>query len=386
MPEAVYNPFTGSEEVLFKDADGQLKVLRGGIVEPWRSAVPTAVPLLPASVPAALPSQSSPVESFVEQVIKELALPLPDPVLQKRLRTHILARFKDVRDAIETREAMARPLKVGGLGFTAEQAETSSVVIERHYRRFSEASRRQQDQAVAQLQANVSEVAPLTPSAPVPAAPIAPPRRMSLQPLPPAALPPTVPPLPPVRPPTRPPLMSRPSAAVSPVPSAVPLEPPSLPVPTRFPQPVPAVPPLAPPAMLPPVARATEPFTPSPEPMAEEVPAVRYRPQLVGPLEEIGQMTLQDFRRLDADPRRATDRLREKIVLLEQQSFAHKAAAIAAWRSCEVFNLYTATAGRAMAEKRPISEMLGSNATPGTSILSVAEFEAIADFNRTLRF
>ena len=384
MPEAVYNPFTGSEEVLFKDADGQLKVLRGGIVEPWRSAAqPTAAPSVLASPPVPLSPQPSPVESFVGQVIKELALPLPDPILQKRLRTQVLARFKDIRDAIETREAMARPVKVGGLGFAAEQAETASAVIEKYYRQFSEGSRQQQDQAVAQLQANVSGVIPQGPSIPISTAPIAPPRRMSLQPLPPAA--ParmTVPP----PPPKRPSLISRPSVAVPPGPSALPPELPSLLVPTRSLQPEPAVLPIAPPAMLPPLPRLAEPPAPAAEPAAEQVPEVRYRPQLVGPLEEIGQMTLQDFRRLDADPRRATEHLREKIALLEQQSFAQKAAAIAAWRSCEVFNLYTATAGRAMAEKRPISEMLGAQATPGTPVLSIAEFEAVADFNRTLRF
>ena len=113
---------------------------------------------------------------------------------------------------------------------------------------------------------------------------------------------------------------------------------------------------------------------------------VRFRPKLTGPLEELREMTLMDFRRLDPNPRNATDRISEKIALQEQQSFAMKAKAIAAWRQCEIFRLYADLAGEAMSGKQAIAEVIGRWQAAGTASLTAAEFEAIADFNQTLRF
>jgi len=125
---------------------------------------------------------------------------------------------------------------------------------------------------------------------------------------------------------------------------------------------------------------------PLPASVAPIVPSVRVRPKLVGPLEEISELTVVDFRRLDADPAKATQRLREKIVLLEQQSFAHKVAAIAAWRKSEVFRRYTELASVAMVEKKPMVEVIAARKASEADVFTVEEFEAIADFNRTLRF
>lgn len=97
-------------------------------------------------------------------------------------------------------------------------------------------------------------------------------------------------------------------------------------------------------------------------------------------------MTLVDFRRLDSDPGKATQRLREKIALLEQQSFGHKAAAIAAWRRSETFQQYAEIAAAAMTEKKSITGIITARQSAGATSLTIAEFEAIADFNRTLRF
>lgn len=384
MAESVYNPLIVADEIIFKDVDGQFMVLRGETVEPWhaipRPAVVTAVPVRLLASPR---SDAAPLDPLVSQVVKELALPFADAVLRQRLWSFVLSRFKDIRDEIEIREALERPVKVGGLGLPPPQAEQAIGIIERHFERWIEGRRRQQDQAVAALQANVGNMAPpvmapamLQPTFVMPSATI-PQRSAPLRPLPPP--PPAAVPLPPLGMVSRPPPALRhdvpQTPSIPPVTAPAPrLEPPPPLAPRTVPTPAAVVAPEQPP-LMPPIA----------PPQAAAVPAVRYRPQLVGPLEEIRQMTLLDFRRLDVDPHQATAHVREKIALLEQQSFAHKAAAIAAWRASVVFARYTAAAAAAMAGKIPITDVLPSGPTdPDT--LSVAEFEAVADFNRTLRF
>ncbi len=365
MSETVYNPFTGTEEILFKDVDGKLKVLRGETVVPWQPPVRPPPPAVPpegfrrAASPVAI--APSPLDPVVDETVAALQLAFADPALSRRLRSVVLSRFKDVRDSIEIREVLRRAPAAGGLGLDGTGLDRAVAVIDRAHQKFFEAMRQQHDQTYAALSANVGPAAP--PKSP-PTVPLA------LTPLP-AKIPPRVAPVPKVSP------------AAPAIAATAPAAPPVLPkvLPPRLggvvPPPVPAVVPLARGAGAPVAAQG--------EPQRAATPPVKYRPQLVGPLEELKEMTIVDFRRLDADPRQATARIAEKIALLEQQSFAHKAAAITAWRQGEVFTRYTELAGIAMADKRPIAQVIASRPAHDQTP-TVAEFEAIADFNRTLRF
>lgn len=431
MPDSVYNPFTDAEEVLFKDVDGQLKVVRQGGVAPWQPSEAVVSGAMSA------PSAPDPLEQLADRVVAELKLALPDDILRKRFRSTVMSRLKDVRDQIETRETLTRPTKVGGMGLSPENAESAVKLIERYYQQYRDRERKSLDQSLKEIEASVgtpspsidapapmvsSQISTPPPAIPLPrAAPpvpgplAAPPASLTaprprpifrLMPLPVSTFP-EASPLPPYRPqpsvPPRPlPSSVQPpapptSARISP-PPALPVPPPTLRMERPGELPSLAKPPLMPPqpepsaiprdATEPPPVPPLQPPTPLPptEPAPPAAPPVRPRPKLVGPLEELREMTLVDFRRLDEDPVKATNRIREKIAILEQQSFGHKAAAIAAWRGSGVFKRYAELAAAAMAEKKSVGEVIKSRQSAGSEVISVAEFEAMADFNRTLRF
>ncbi|MDD5110684.1 MAG: hypothetical protein PHI63_05750 [Patescibacteria group bacterium] len=434
MPDSVYNPFTDAEEVLFKDADGQLKVARKDSVEPWHPSESAALDAEAFLLVA--PRAPDPLEMLADRVVAELKLAMPDEVLRKRLRNTVLSRLKDVRDQIETRETLTRPTKVGGLGLPPEVTENVLKIIERYVQQHDDRERNLIDQAIKEIEASVGMPLPSTdapdpgapaqataapailaqqgnytpsrppvtvpPPAPAPSRGSPPPSSFRLTPLP-AVSSPAVPPLPPYRvPPVAPPrpspspVQSRPAvAAAQPRPMAAPAPVPWVERPGEQPRPakLPVAPPPREPLPLPRTPTVSAPVTPPPsapvspvEPALPAPPPVRPRTKLVGPLEELREMTLVDFRRLDEDAAKATSRIQEKIAILEQQSFGHKAAAIAAWRSSEVFKRYTELAAAAMGEKKPVGDVMKSMQSAGREVLTVAEFEAIADFNRTLRY
>lgn len=399
MADSVYNPLSGADEILFKDIDGGLKVLRGEAVTEWQPpAAEPSPPVSTAARPAAPAVPPSPFDPLVDAVISELQIPL-DPVRSRRLRSIVLSRFKDIRDAIEIREVLLRAPAAGGLGLSGGMLDRAAGIIDRQYQRFTEGKRQQHDLTYAALSANVGPAAPppLPKSVPVPLTPL------------PAKIAPAIPPAPKVSPITRPLSVPPAQTATRPPPPAI--EQPAMPQKSFVP--ASAIPPVRPvfapvaaqplggPAVAPSVPQvksapsvpakvqpdadaAAVPTPPVVQPAA--APPVRYHPKLVGPLEELRDLTVQDFRRLDADPHQATVRIAEKIALLEQQSFAHKAAAIAAWRKSEVFTRYMELAAAAMDDKRPITQVLAERPAGEKPPLTVVEFEAIADFNRTLRF
>ena len=386
MPETLYNPFTGRDEILFKDEDGTLKVLRGERIVPWQPPVrPPPPPPLP-----------DPLAVAAQALLAEVRKSISDERLIPRLQTILTSRLKEIRDVVECREVLLRPVAAGGMGLSPEAAEAMLRTIERHVEEYHSLKRQGHDLAVAAVAyatgapnsgvasnftPGAAAAVPVTPAAPAQATaairltPLPPEVPLSTLPLPPvvtsamatAATPPQRSPAPKVQ--VQPTAQAKPPVPASPG-AALPL------VPEALLEQAPGVTPTASPSeSLPPLVDATPPMEP-----------VRFRPKLTGPLEELREMTLMDFRRLDPNPRNATDRISEKIALQEQQSFAMKAKAIAAWRQCEIFRLYADLAGEAMSGKQAIAEVIGRWQAAGTASLTAAEFEAIADFNQTLRF
>ena len=94
-------------------------------------------------------------------------------------------------------------------------------------------------------------------------------------------------------------------------------------------------------------------------------------------------MTLDEFRRLDPDPTLATGKVLQMIHVLEQESLIKKAEGIAAWKASPVNQLYVNVGNESLKQGKAVTEILQSSADHQ---LSVAEFTAIADLNRQLRY
>ncbi|MFH2063073.1 MAG: hypothetical protein ABIJ46_02865 [bacterium] len=106
--------------------------------------------------------------------------------------------------------------------------------------------------------------------------------------------------------------------------------------------------------------------------------------RLTGPVEELASLTLQDFRRLSRDPSEAALKIRDKVDLLKDESFADKTAGVRAWRDSAVNRLYLETLRRSL-EGTPVEEVLTAMAKDGEA-LTKPEFDALMKLNRGLRF
>jgi hypothetical protein len=108
-------------------------------------------------------------------------------------------------------------------------------------------------------------------------------------------------------------------------------------------------------------------------------------PRLVGPIEELRRLAVVDFRRLSRDPREANLKIRDKIDLLADRSFAERDRGVKAWQESAVNRLYLDIL-RLSLEGKPVPEVIAVREKNGEPTLTKAEFDAIMDLNRKLRF
>lgn len=113
---------------------------------------------------------------------------------------------------------------------------------------------------------------------------------------------------------------------------------------------------------------------------------VKYVPKLVGPIEELREMTLIDFRRLDKNPEMATAKIKEKMRLLEKESITKKIAGIKAWQESEVSKLYLEISRESLMKGVPATQAISSRVSSGQPSLTEAEYQAIMSLARSLRY
>lgn len=107
---------------------------------------------------------------------------------------------------------------------------------------------------------------------------------------------------------------------------------------------------------------------------------IKAPPEPEGPLEELKELDLKEFRRL-GQAREATAKIKNKIELLAEESFAKKAEGIRTWQTSLLNKLYLEVGQQAIEQGRAVADILASRQD-----LTLEEFEAIADLNRELRF
>ncbi len=112
---------------------------------------------------------------------------------------------------------------------------------------------------------------------------------------------------------------------------------------------------------------------------------VAYAPRLTGPVDEIRLLTLKDFRRLSRDPKEATLKIKDKLDLLEEQSFAVKTLGIDAWHGCEVNRMYLDILRQSLNGK-PVVEVIAELEKKSAQTLTKDEFDAVMQLNQKLRF
>ncbi len=351
------------------------------------------------------------IAKLIDEIIRESGLVL-DEINRKKLENILLTHLKDIRDGYETRATLLYAPEPAGLGLKEEQIEKVlsaarkkvSVLEERLRKEEEEKIRKaieEEKQKIAlerkkaeekikekidarwtQITGKPAETASLTlgsellappiamqPKAAAPQAPVSPGITKIVE----------APPLPKVQPP------EKPTVPVKEI--QKPVFPPEPEVPKK--EITPPVLPSAPPKVKPleilkPVQPAyRRPEVPSKRPRLEDI---KVKPRLIGPVEEIREMTLIDFRRLSNEPREAVQKIKEKLNLLEKESLTKKIAGIRAWQESEVNKLYLGIAKEIITQGKPVSEIIKKREEAGKPVLTEEEIKAIMELNKSLRY
>ena len=113
---------------------------------------------------------------------------------------------------------------------------------------------------------------------------------------------------------------------------------------------------------------------------------IKFTPKSMGPVDELKYMDMVSFRRLCKTPEDIINKIKEKINLLEEESYAKRLDGIKAWRQNPINKVYLEIGHESINEKKPINAIIEERKAADKDYLSNQEFEAITDLNKSLRF
>ena len=113
---------------------------------------------------------------------------------------------------------------------------------------------------------------------------------------------------------------------------------------------------------------------------------VKYRPKLTGPVDELGEMDIVNFRRLNSDPEVVADKIKQKIKNLETESYSKKLAGIKSWRQSPINRLYLEIGQESLLKKKSVPEVIEARAQNGLDYLTKEEFDTIVSLNKELKY
>ncbi len=107
---------------------------------------------------------------------------------------------------------------------------------------------------------------------------------------------------------------------------------------------------------------------------------------LTGPIEELQNFSLDNFRHLGNSPSEQGAKLLAKINLLEKDSVTKKAQGIEAWRNSPIYRQYLSLGSESLGQGKDVATVITDYQNQGQAILTIEEFSAISDLNKNLRF
>jgi hypothetical protein len=113
---------------------------------------------------------------------------------------------------------------------------------------------------------------------------------------------------------------------------------------------------------------------------------VKYVPKLMGPVDELREMDLTNFRRINSDSTKAAEKIKEKIYFLEDESYSQRLKGIKSWRQSPVNKLYLEIGEESIVNKKPINVIIDERKASGRDFITSEEFTAIMELNKDLRY
>ncbi len=109
-------------------------------------------------------------------------------------------------------------------------------------------------------------------------------------------------------------------------------------------------------------------------------------PKIMNQLDELGYIDLVIFRRMSTNPEDATRKVKEKIELLEFESYHKRLEGIKAWRQSPINRVYLKICELAVADNLAVGQVIADLQEKKEAYLSPAEFVAIMKLNKELRY
>ena len=97
-------------------------------------------------------------------------------------------------------------------------------------------------------------------------------------------------------------------------------------------------------------------------------------------------MAVEDFRHLGDDPKESADRLKEKIHMLEKESFGRRSQGINALRSSPLMKEYLDIGRSSIENTRDIKQLIADRLAKNAQSMTSQEFDAISEVNSSLRY
>lgn len=353
------------------------------------------------------------IARIIDGVVSRNAVTLEDEVMKKRFYNILRSRLLEIRNMLETEDTLTRPQKVGGMGFESGLVRRLIVDIEDEANKLSERG------AIEDFKRKLAESAvkaPPKPYAPhIPLHPLGIPQSVlesASRKVEPVVLPqprvvisrmeqpksveqPGIKPTPPPAVSSRTPHeilktpIPTPVAPIQPtvVPHAPWLPPVDKPKPEPILQPKPVVsePEVKIPVTVePPKQKIVRPLPPLSRPQVSDIVETPQR-RTYGPIEELSELSIQDFRRYGTSVEDGKKKILEKVELLEEESYAKRSQGIKAWRRSPLFQLYLSMGRQSIETGKSIEQVIASRAETRQDTLSAEEFSAMADISAVLR-
>lgn len=108
--------------------------------------------------------------------------------------------------------------------------------------------------------------------------------------------------------------------------------------------------------------------------------------KLVGPVEELEQMTIQDFRNLGENITESSERIKEKIRHLERESFELRSQGVKGWRKSPIMQQYLEVGRESMELGKSVSAIISERQQAKKETISEEEFDMLGKVNNDIRY
>ncbi len=370
------NKKTNQDEILVKEVGGQFRVLGKSLKD--KKITPSK----------SQPSVSASLDSYLitaNKIIKQLNLNLTDEILARRLKNIILTALKKIRTEVQSRDALIKEKEIGGLGLSEEQADQVLALIkkegavsspvkkelvkrakpEKTVKKFT-AQELEHELAppppVAQVKVKEKKVYPQEVKEKIAFAKEVKPVGIKPQKISPG----------PAKPERRFPPKAKPFVSQPLKPSAQKKKGLLSLFKKKEDKAESATAEVKPKVM-----------TPS---SREKITDIKVPRRLTGPVEELQNFRLVDFRQLNPNPEQAILKIKEKIDLLEGESFTKRLTGIEAWKKSEVNRLYLALGQAGLEGGKSIDQIIAARSSNNQPTLTKEEFLALGKLNKMLEY